>query len=91
MTASSEKIRKIRTLAERGATEGERAAAREALRRIEVAQPQRHSAVEVNTETIDQVIEQMSRENKVWRDLFQSSFAQSKAPHHHGRVWFDRS
>ena len=32
--AESERVRKIRILAERGATEGERAAAREALRRM---------------------------------------------------------
>jgi hypothetical protein len=39
MPSSQEKIAKIKVLAERGATEGERAAAREALRRIEEAAP----------------------------------------------------
>lgn len=37
--ADRDRINKIRNLAERGATEGERAAAREALRRIEAAEP----------------------------------------------------
>lgn len=99
--SKTDTIQKLRTLAERGATEGERAAAQAALERIE-ARLQAEAAFKAPAVTptgfhdlLAGVQTAVLTDEEINR-IVDSAFAdfgmhQSSATHHHGRVWFDRS
>jgi len=89
----SDKVAKIRALAERGATEGERAAAREALRRLEergiteetIAAPGVTGLAHMTT---DEAINAILNEEDWWR-YFAEFPVKSTKRSHNGRVTFD--
>lgn len=95
--AVDDKIQKLRTLAERGATEGERAAARAALERVEArmraeappAKPQGFHDLMAGVGVVSLTDEEIDR---IVNEAFSAAgMQQSRAKHHHGRVWFDGS